>query len=60
MKDKDKSLSFDKFVKDIEKREERARRKIEEHQAGQEDHPARKYNRLYRELWQNRIKFRRK
>jgi len=60
MKHKKPEFSFDKFVKDIENREKQARKKIEEHQSGQEDHPARKYNKLYRELWQNRIKFRRK
>jgi len=60
MKHKDAEFSFDKFVKDIEIREDKARKKIEEHQKGQDEHPVRKYNRLYRELWQNRIRFGRK
>lgn len=53
-------FTFDKFIKDIERREESARKKIEEHQINQEEHPARKYNRLYRERWQNRLKYGRK
>jgi hypothetical protein len=54
------NFTFDKFIKDIEKREDDARKKIEEHQSHQEDHPARRYNRLYRERWQNRMKYGRK
>jgi IS4 transposase len=60
MKDKKVEFSFDKFVKDIEKRENQIREKIENHQSNQESHPGRKYNKLYRERWQNRIRFRRK
>jgi len=60
MKRKSQSFSFDKFVTDIEKREEDARKKVEDHQSQQESHPGRKYNKLYREHWQNRVKFRRK
>ena len=60
MKKDEKHFTFDKFVKDIEKRELTAREKVESHQRGQDDHPARKYNRLYRERWQNRISVRRK
>tara|TARA_B100000700_G_C14904446_1_gene789013 strand:- start:42 stop:218 length:177 start_codon:yes stop_codon:yes gene_type:complete len=54
-----KTFTFDKFIKDIEKRENEARKKIENHQRGQEESPTRKYNKLYREAWQNRMKFRR-
>ena len=36
---KKKELSFDKFIKDIEKRESIAAEKVANHQAGQEDHP---------------------
>ena len=54
-----KTFVFDKFIVDIEKREMSARKKVENHQAGQEENPARKYNKLYREMWQNRLKFRR-
>jgi IS4 transposase len=60
MKDKSHKFQFEKFIVDIQQKEDDARKKVEDHQAGQEDHPARKYNKLYRERWQNRIKFRRK
>ena len=54
-----KTFSFDKFMTDIQKREETARKKVETHQKGQDKSPTRKYNELYREKWQNRMKFRR-
>lgn len=60
MKKETKEFAFDKFIKDIEKRENAAREKVENHQQNQDDHPARKYNKLYRERWQNRITVRRK
>lgn len=60
MKKKDSEFAFDKFINDIEKREEAARKNVEGHQKDQENHPARKYNQLYRERWQNRIRIRRK
>tara|TARA_Y100000034_G_C6894645_1_gene412254 strand:- start:285 stop:476 length:192 start_codon:yes stop_codon:yes gene_type:complete len=52
-------FEFDKFVdsfqeKDIEKRE-RQKTYVDEHA----DSPNRQYNKLYRERWQNRIKWRR-
>ena len=52
-------FEFDKFVdsfqeKDIEKRE-RQKTYVDEHA----DFPNRQYNKLYRERWQNRIKWRR-
>ena len=51
---------FEKFMKDICKREESARDRAHDlHETG-EELPQRKYNRLYREKWQNRIKFIRK
>ncbi len=56
----DRKFDFDKFVKDICKREEQGKRRIEEHLEGQEELPQRKYNRLYREHWQNSTRFRRK
>ena len=59
MSNSKKEFNFDKFVKDIQKRENKAVEKVSNHQRGQEDHPARKYNQLYRERWQNRIKYRR-
>ena len=55
MKKEEAHFTFDKFINDIEKRENTAREKVESHQKGQEDHPVRKFNRLYRERWQNRI-----
>jgi hypothetical protein len=53
----DDNFEFDKFMQDIVKREEEQREVISEHQAGQEELPQRTYNRLYRERWQNRIKW---
>jgi len=50
-------FEFDKFMKDIVEREEDQRNVIAEHQQGQEELPQRAYNRLYRERWQNRIKW---
>jgi len=50
-------FDFDKFMTDIVDREESQRKIISEHQEGQEDLPQRVYNRLYRERWQNRIKW---
>jgi hypothetical protein len=55
-----KQLSFDKFIKDICKREDEGKKRIEEHLKGQEELPQRKYNRLYRENWKNSTRFRRK
>jgi hypothetical protein len=52
-------FEFDKFIKDITKREEHAKAKRQEHQESFRDHPIRKLNILTRELWQNRIKWRR-
>jgi hypothetical protein len=52
-------FTFDKFIDDICKREEDTRRQLEEHAQGQEEHPQRIYNRLYREHQQNRIVYRR-
>lgn len=59
MSDK-QGFKFDKFIKDIRIREKKAQQKIEEHLEGQEELPQRKYNRLYRELWQNSTRYGRK
>ena len=48
----DRDYNFDKFVQDIVKKEQRNKTKIEEKY---EESPQRRYNRLYSELWQNRI-----
>lgn len=52
-------FTFDKFVNDICKREEESRRRLEEYAQGQEEHPQRIYNKLYREKQHNRIVYRR-
>ena len=59
MTKKDKSFSFDKFIKDICKREDDAQKRIDEHLEGQEELPQRRYNKLYREHWQNSTRYRR-
>ena len=51
-------FKFDKFVKDICKREEAGKQRVKEHLEGQEELPPRKYNRLYRENWRNSTQFR--
>ena len=50
-------FEFDKFMTDIVEKEENQRKVIAEHQTGQDELPQRIYNRLYRERWQNRIKW---
>jgi len=55
-----KSFNFDKFIKDITKREDAGHESVRSHQQGQEELPQRKYNRLYREDWRNRTYVRRK
>ena len=50
-------FKFDKFVKDLEKREQ-ANQEEKAHKIHEsEELPQRTYNRLYREKWQNSIKF---
>lgn len=51
-------FSFDKFIDDICNREEATSKRLEEYGRGQEEHPQRRYNKLYRELPQNRIVYR--
>ena len=51
-------FEFDKFMNDICKREEESKRLLEEYGRDQEDHPQRRYNKLYRERPQNRITYR--
>lgn len=53
----DDNFEFDKFMQDIVNRENAQREVIAEHQSGQDELPQREYNRLYRERWQNRIKW---
>ena len=54
------TFKFDKFIKDICQREDQSRKNIQEHLAGQDELPQRKYNKLYREKWQNSVRYRRK
>ena len=53
---KEKDFTFDKFVDDIVKREDEKRQKIKEYVEEHADSPQRRYNRLYRERWQNRVR----
>jgi|TARA_R100000008_G_scaffold70063_1_gene47529 hypothetical protein len=53
-------FKFDKFIKDIAKRETAAKRMTETQQENVEETPQRKYNKLYRERWQNSIRYGRK
>jgi len=56
----EKKFTFDKFITDICDRERESEKRIEKYLEGQEELPQRKYNRLYREHWQNSVRFRRK
>jgi hypothetical protein len=49
---KKQTFVFDKFIEDIVQREQK---NIKESGQKTEDSPQRKYNKLYQELWQNRI-----
>lgn len=51
-------FEFEKFITDICNREAEAAKRLEEYGHGQDEHPQRRYNRLYRELPQNRITYR--
>tara|TARA_Y100000593_G_scaffold23844_1_gene47289 strand:- start:749 stop:922 length:174 start_codon:yes stop_codon:yes gene_type:complete len=54
-----REFEFNKFIKDLTKREEKSentRRK----QVENAETPQREYNRRYRELWQNRIVWKKK
>ena len=57
--EKEDNFHFEKFMSDIEKREQEGKEKVQEHLKGQEELPQRKYNRLYREHWQNSTRYRR-
>lgn len=54
---KNNKFQFDKFVNDICKRENEGKNRVAEHLKGQEELPQRKYNKLYREHWQNSTRF---
>ena len=57
MSDKKEDLKFDKFMKDIVKREEATREHLERQEDEPIESPQRRLERLYRERWQNRIKY---
>ncbi len=54
---KENEYTFDKFVEDIVRREEEQRQKLKEYAEEHADTPQRRYNDLYRERWQNRIRY---
>ena len=56
----DESFSFDKFMSDIVEREELNREVLRQRAEGLDKTPQREYNRLYREKWQNSIRYQRK
>jgi hypothetical protein len=47
------NFTFDKFMQDIVRREESSRSSNDSYQKGQDESPARQFNKLYREHWQN-------
>ena len=51
---KDHRFQFDKFMKNIIKKEQKNERVSEQEQ----ENPAREYRRLYSERWQNRVVWR--
>lgn len=53
-------FDFTKFMEDIVEREEHQAESVVEWQRGQDEHPSRVYNRLYRERPQNRVKWERR
>jgi len=55
-----KNFKFEKFVKDIVKRESESKQMPKTEVDKLEETPQRKYNRLYRERWQNSIRYGRK
>tara|TARA_B100000214_G_C23954126_1_gene621896 strand:- start:1497 stop:1685 length:189 start_codon:yes stop_codon:yes gene_type:complete len=59
-KNTEMQFDFSKFIKDIEKRETENKEKLVEYLEGVDELPQRKFNRLYREKWQNSIRYGRK
>ena len=53
----DSDYTFDKFIEDITRREEESRDKQRKYAEEHADTPQRRYNDLYRERWQNRIRW---
>ena len=48
---------FKKFMDSFEKKDAVKRKRLEEYTEEHADSPQRQYNKLYRERWQNRIKY---
>lgn len=60
MEDESEFSYFDKFVEDIvEKERQQERRRPTAEESVELETPQRKYTRLYRERWQNQIRWRR-
>ena len=57
---KDTKFTFDKFINDIHQRKENAKSIEKKRLESEKDHPIRKYNKLYRERWQNSVRFKRR
>ena len=57
--EKNPEFCFEKFINDLSGRVEESETRIKDYQDSDQALPQRKYNKLYRERWQNRIKFRR-
>ena len=53
-------FNFEKFIKDIAIREKDYQVKSKEYADNHADSPQRQYNKLYRERWQNRMKWNKK
>lgn len=49
--------SFDKFMKDLDRREQLAREKREKLQQNEKSHSLRERVRLYAERWQNSVRY---
>lgn len=60
MSDKKKIFEFDKFVKDLDKRENLKKEQTKKYVAEDPAELKRKRVRLYQERWQNRIRWNRK
>jgi len=54
-----KTFKFDKFMDKFIKQDEDKRNKAVDYGRGTDQNPARQLNKLYKELWQNRIRWRR-
>jgi hypothetical protein len=60
MSDKKKVFEFDKFVQDLDKRENLKKERVKKYVAEDPAELKRKRAKLYQERWQNRIRWNRK